>query len=45
MAPDPQLYANDVVIVGRSQAKEMWQNILSVNPLFGIFRVVNGMGI
>jgi len=45
VAPDPQLYANDVVIVGRSQAKEMWQNILSVNPLFGIFRVVNGMGI
>lgn len=44
-APDPQLYPNDVVIVGRSQAKEMWQNILSVNPLFGIFRVVNGMGI
>ena len=45
LAPDPQLYASDTVIVGRSKGKEMWQNILSVNPLFGIFRVVGGLGI
>ena len=42
-APDPQLYASDTVIVGRSQSKEMWQNILAVNPLFGVFRAINGM--
>jgi polysaccharide export outer membrane protein len=41
VAPDPELMANDVVIVGHSRGKQMWQDILSVSPLFGVFRVVN----
>lgn len=45
LAPDPELLPNDVVIVGRSAAKESWQNILSVNPLFGVFRVINNVGL
>jgi len=38
-APDPTLAPNDVVIVGHSRKKEAWQNLLSVNPLYGVFRV------
>ena len=37
-APDPQLVGNDIVVVGYSQAKRVWQNILSATPLIGIFR-------
>lgn len=44
IAADPELLPNDVVIVGRSAAKETWQNILSVNPLFGVFRTINNVG-
>jgi polysaccharide export outer membrane protein len=44
-APDPQLLPNDVVIVGHSRGKEAWQNFLSVNPLYGVFRIMTGVGI
>jgi polysaccharide export outer membrane protein len=42
-APDPQVFANDTVIVGHSKGKEMWQNIMSMNPLLGVFRVVTAV--
>jgi polysaccharide biosynthesis/export protein len=42
-APDPELTGNDVVIVGHSRNKEAWQNILSVNPLYGVFRVLTAV--
>lgn len=44
-APDPALMADDIVIVGHSRKKEAWQNIMSMNPLFGIFRAVNASGL
>jgi polysaccharide biosynthesis/export protein len=43
-APDPVLMADDIVIVGHSRKKEAWQNILSMNPLFGVFRAMNAVG-
>jgi polysaccharide biosynthesis/export protein len=44
-APDPQLFANDTVIVGHSNGKEVWQNIMSVNPLFGVFRAMSAFSL
>jgi len=43
-APDAELRPNDIVIVGHSRTKEMWQNILSANPLMGVFRAVSVVG-
>ena len=43
-APDAALMPNDIVIVGHSRTKEAWQNILSFNPLMGVFRVMSGLG-
>jgi polysaccharide biosynthesis/export protein len=43
VAPDPQLMPNDVVIVGHSKSRQMWQDVLSVSPLFGVFRAVTGV--
>jgi polysaccharide export outer membrane protein len=43
LAPDPQLLANDIVIVGHSKSRQMWQDVLSVSPLFGVFRTVTGV--
>jgi polysaccharide export outer membrane protein len=43
-AADPVLMADDIVIVGHSRNKESWQNIMSMNPLFGIFRAINAVG-
>ncbi|HVF84258.1 MAG TPA: polysaccharide biosynthesis/export family protein [Sphingomicrobium sp.] len=42
-APDPELAPNDVVIVGHSRRKEAWQNVLAVNPLSGVFRVLTAI--
>lgn len=39
-APDPELQPEDIVIVGHSKSRQMWQDILSVTPLFGVFRAV-----
>ncbi|MBV9526783.1 polysaccharide biosynthesis/export family protein [Sphingomonas sp.] len=41
-AADPVLAPNDVVIVGHSRRREAWQNIMSVNPLYGVFRLFSG---
>lgn len=43
-APDADLLPNDIVIVGHSRGKEAWQNILSANPLMGVFRVMTAVG-
>jgi polysaccharide biosynthesis/export protein len=32
--PDPRIYANDTIIVGRSNARELWRSILQLAPLF-----------
>lgn len=43
-APDAPLMRDDIVIVGHSRGKEAWQNLLSVNPLMGVFRVMSSVG-
>lgn len=42
-APDPTLAPNDVVIVGHSRGREAWQNIMSLNPLYGVFRIFSAV--
>jgi polysaccharide biosynthesis/export protein len=42
-AADPTLAPNDVVIVGHSRKREAWQNLLSVNPLYGVFRIFSAV--
>lgn len=37
-AEDPQILSNDMVVVGYSAAKRMWNNIVSALPLTRIFR-------
>lgn len=37
-AKDPDIFGNDVVIVGYSQAKSVWRDVLSAAPLLNIFR-------
>jgi polysaccharide export outer membrane protein len=38
LAEDPQIHANDVVVVGLSQAKSIWRDIVSTAPLLNVFR-------
>lgn len=38
-APDPQIIAGDVVVVGRSAIKGTWHDLLQAAPLFNIFYV------
>jgi polysaccharide export outer membrane protein len=35
--PDPQLYANDIVIVGTSRARYLWTQFAAVAPIFSAF--------
>lgn len=35
---DPEIYGNDTVIVGYSQAKSVWRDVLSTAPLLNVFR-------
>jgi polysaccharide export outer membrane protein len=37
-AKDPDIFGNDVVIVGYSEAKSIWRDILSTSPLLNVFR-------
>jgi len=37
-APDPEILGNDVVVVGYSQARSFWRDLLQAAPLLGIFR-------
>lgn len=37
-AKDPDIFGNDVVIVGYSNAKSAWRDVLSAAPLLNIFR-------
>ncbi len=37
-AADPEIMGNDVVVVGYSQARSMWRDILQAAPLLGVFR-------
>jgi polysaccharide export outer membrane protein len=34
---DPQIYANDVIVVGTSRARRMWQDLAQVAPIFSVF--------
>lgn len=38
-SPDPEILANDTVVVGFSAVKSTWQDLLQALPAFGIFRV------
>lgn len=37
-ASDPEILSNDLVVVGLSQAKSVWRDVLSSVPLLNIFR-------
>ena len=39
-APDPQIIAGDVVVVGRSAVKGAWHDLLQAAPLFNLFYVL-----
>ena len=39
-ANDPQILGNDVVVVGYSEARRMWDDIRSALPIFNVFRPV-----
>jgi len=39
-APDPQILGNDIVIVGFSPARSLWNDILSTVPVLNVFRPV-----
>lgn len=39
-APDPAVYANDMVVVQGSGTRAMWQEILHASPLIGVFRLL-----
>lgn len=43
-ANDPQILGNDVVVVGYSEARRMWEDIRSTLPIFNVFRPIT-MGI
>lgn len=34
---DPQIYANDVVVVGTSRARRLWQDLAQIAPIFSAF--------
>lgn len=36
-APDPEIFGNDVVVVGYNTGRRIFQDILSVTPLAGVF--------
>ncbi len=39
-ATDPEILGNDVVVVGYSQARSFWRDLLQAAPLLGIFRPI-----
>lgn len=39
-APDPAVYANDMVVVQGSGVRSMWQTVLSASPLIGVFHLL-----
>jgi len=39
-APDPAVYANDMVVVQGSGVRSMWQEVLHASPLIGVFRLL-----
>ena len=38
-APDPQIIAGDVVVVGHSALRQAWMDLLQTAPLFNIWYV------
>jgi polysaccharide export outer membrane protein len=34
---DPQIYANDVIVVGTSRARRLWQDMAQIAPIFSVF--------
>jgi polysaccharide export outer membrane protein len=34
---DPQIYANDVIVVGTSRARRLWHDMAQVAPIFSVF--------
>jgi polysaccharide export outer membrane protein len=37
-ANDPQILGSDIVVVGFSQARRMWEDILKTIPVLNVFR-------
>lgn len=37
-APDPPIIGRDVIIVGQSQARRLWQDLLQAMPFFNLYR-------
>lgn len=37
-AQDPQIQGNDVIVVGYSNAKSLWRDVITAAPLLGVFR-------
>ena len=37
--PDPQILGSDVVVVGYSNARGLWRDVLQAAPLFNVFRL------
>ena len=37
-APDPEILPRDVIIVGKSRARQLWQDLLQAIPVFNLFR-------
>ena len=45
IAEDPAILGNDVVVVGASNGRQIYRDILSASPLIaGIFRPIAGSG-
>jgi polysaccharide export outer membrane protein len=40
LSDDPQIRANDVVVVGLSHAKSIWRDIVTTAPLLNVFRPI-----
>ena len=36
-APDPEIYGNDIIIIGDSSGRRMFKDLISVAPVIGIF--------
>jgi polysaccharide export outer membrane protein len=43
-AADPEILGNDVVVVGHSQRRALWRDILQAAPLLGVFQFLSPAG-
>jgi polysaccharide export outer membrane protein len=36
-SPDPEIYGNDVIVIGNNSARQLFKDVISVAPVIGIF--------